>query len=68
MSPENRPGPRRRRRFWPVPVPTDLRSVRPAGSFILDRAVPVLFVALTAAAVAIVIVAAGILTGVIETG
>ena len=68
MSREGRPGPRRRRRFSPVPIPPGLRNVRPSGSFILDRAVPVLLLLLTAAALTIVVIAAGILTGVIETG
>ncbi len=61
-------GRRRRRRIFPIPVPDDISTVQPAGSFMLDRVVPVLFVILAISTIGFIVIALGILTGIIKTG
>ncbi len=62
------PGRKRRRRIFPIPVPDDITAVQPAGSFMLDRLVPVLFVVLAIATLGFIVIALGILTGIMKTG
>lgn len=59
---------KRRRRIFPIAVPEDISTVRRAGSFMLDRVVPALFVVLAIATLGFIVIAFGILTGIVATG
>ncbi len=59
---------KRRRRIFPIAVPQNISTARPAGSFMLDRVVPALFVVLAIATLGFIVIALGILTGIVATG